>query len=234
MYFKRNICCFTKAQIILWENYMILISPSILGANFASLSDEINRVKNAQMLHIDVMDGHFVPNISVGVPVVKSIHAFCEMFLDVHLMISNPLDYVEAFAEAGADLICFHLEASSDITATIKKIRAVGKKVGISLKPNTEASEVFDYIKLIDMVLVMTVEPGFGGQAFMPEMLTKISQIRAYATEQCCPLDIQVDGGINLQTGKQCVQAGANVLVAGSFLFDSDNPAALVEKLQSL
>ncbi|MFZ2537566.1 MAG: ribulose-phosphate 3-epimerase [Oscillospiraceae bacterium] len=213
---------------------MIIVSPSILGADFSNLGNEISKVKNAQMLHIDVMDGHFVPNISIGIPVVKSINQFCDMFLDVHLMITNPIDYVEDFADAGADLICFHLESSSNVSDTIKKIRACGKKVGISLKPNTSADKIFPYINDIDMALVMTVEPGFGGQSFMFDMMKKITQIRAFANKTNKKLDIQVDGGINLETGRLCVDAGANVLVAGSFLFNNENPFDMVEALKSL
>lgn len=212
----------------------IKISPSILGADFTDLKNEINRVQNAQMLHIDVMDGHFVPNISVGIPVVSSISEFCDMFLDVHLMITDPLKYVEAFSKAGADLICFHLEADSDINKTIKEIKACGKKAGIAIKPQTPASELFSYIKDIDMALVMTVEPGFGGQSFMSEQIKKIIQLREYAATINKPLDIQVDGGINLSTGKECVKAGANVLVAGNFIFNSKSPSETIEELKRL
>lgn len=213
---------------------MIKVSPSILGVNFANLGNEIKKVSNAQMLHIDVMDGHFVPNISIGVPVVKSIDNFCDMFLDVHLMISNPIDYVEDFCNAGADLICFHIESCSNTFDTIKKIKNCGKKVGISIKPQTSASEVLPYIDYIDMALVMTVEPGFGGQSFMSGMMDKIKQIRQYADKVNKTLDIQVDGGVNLETGKICVDAGANVLVSGSYLFNSENPYETVESLKKL
>ena len=213
---------------------MIIVSPSILGADFTNLGNEIRSVSNAQMLHIDVMDGCFVPNISIGLPVIKSINQFCDMYLDVHLMIQNPIAYVEEFANSGADIICFHIECDSNISDTIKAIKACGKKVGISLKPNTPVSQLIPYLKEIDMALVMTVEPGFGGQSFMPDMIGKIQEIRSYATHHHLPLDIQVDGGINLQTGKRCVDAGANVLVAGAFLFQSEDPNDLVEQLKQL
>ncbi len=147
-------------------------------------------------------------------------------------MISNPIDYVKDFADAGADLICFHLESSSNVCDTIKKIRDCGKKVGISLKPNTPAQAIFPYINDIDMALVMTVEPGFGGQSFMSDMMSKITEIRGYANKSGHQLDIQVDGGVNLETGKLCVNAGANILVAGSFLFNSENPYDMVEALK--
>lgn len=213
------------------------MSPSILGADFSQLGNEIKKVTNAQMLHIDVMDGHFVPNLSLGLPIVESISRFCDMFLDVHLMISEPLSYIDDFAKAGADLICFHIEANSGVKATIDKIKSHSIKAGIALKPHTPAAEVFPFIKDIDMVLVMTVEPGFGGQAFMGDMCDKIKQIREYADSADslnAALDIQVDGGINLQTGKACVEHGANVLVAGSFIFNSDNPKEMIEQLKAL
>ncbi len=213
---------------------MNMISPSILSADFANLINDINKVKNAQMLHVDVMDGHFVPNISIGVPVVESIKKATDMFLDVHLMISDPLFYVEAFANAGADLICFHVESDSNIKETIQAIKKYGKKVGVALKPKTPVTILSDIIADVDMVLVMTVEPGFGGQSFMSDMLDKITQVRQMSSHNGTPLDIQVDGGINLETAKLCVDAGANVLVAGSFIFNSDTPTRMVEALKQV
>ncbi len=210
------------------------ISPSILSADFTNLLADINKVQNADMLHVDVMDGHFVPNISIGVPVVESIRKNSDMFLDVHLMITNPLSYVQAFAKAGADLICFHVESDSDVKETISLIRSCGKKVGIALKPKTKAIEIESVIDLVDMVLIMTVEPGFGGQSFMGDMVTKITEIRTMAKSKGLNLDIQVDGGINLETAKLCVDAGANVLVAGSFIFGGNEQAKLVTQLQDL
>lgn len=209
----------------------IKVSPSVLAADFVHLKREIQAVEStAAMLHLDVMDGHFVPNISIGVPVVASVANNTDLFLDVHLMITHPLDYVKAFADAGADLICFHLESDSDVQATIDAIKACGKQVGIALKPATDVSAVLPYLSQIDMVLVMTVEPGFGGQSFMPDMLGKIRAIRATDSN----IDIQVDGGINRDTASLVVDAGANVLVAGSFVFCSENPAGEVAFLNSL
>lgn len=202
---------------------MIKTSPSILAADFVNLKTEIDRVKNADMLHVDVMDGHFVPNISVGIPVVASLSRSTDILLDVHLMITNPLEYIESFANAGAGLICFHIEANSDAIETIRKIKSFGKKAGIAIKPKTPASAISHIIGLVDMILVMTVEPGFGGQQFMPDMLDKITQIRQMVNCKGGNVDIQVDGGINLETGAKCVEHGANVLVAGSFVFCEDN-----------
>lgn len=214
---------------------MIKVSPSILACDFANLKSEINKVENdAQMLHIDVMDGHFVPNISMGIPVLESIRKCTDMFLDVHLMIAKPQDYVKQFIKAGADLICFHIESDCDANEIIKLVHSYGKKVAIAIKPNTKAEEVLPYIKDLDMVLVMTVEPGFGGQSFMENTMPKVKIIREYANEINKNLDIQVDGGINKQTAVIAVENGANVLVAGSFVFNSDNPAKEVNFLKSI
>ncbi len=210
-----------------------LISASILSADFACLGDEINRAVShgCDMIHFDVMDGHFVPNISYGVPVLKSLKKCTDKPYDVHLMISNPIDYVDAFANAGADIITFHVEADSDIAATIEKVKAHGIKVGLTLKPDTPAEEVFPYINDIDMVLVMTVEPGFGGQSFMSDMLDKISAIRAKAVELGKDLDIEVDGGIDGTTAPLVKAAGANVLVSGSYLFKAKDIDSAIASL---
>lgn len=214
---------------------MMKVSPSILAANFADLLSDIKKVEStAAMLHVDVMDGHFVPNISIGVPVVESIRKNTSMFLDVHLMISRPQDYMEAFAKAGADLLCFHYEADCDPAKTIAQIKALGKKAALAIKPGTPAEEVYPYLADLDMLLVMTVEPGFGGQKFMPDMMEKVTAIRAYADRVNPALDIQVDGGINEDTAKVVAAAGANVLVAGSFVFHSEDPAACVASLNQL
>ncbi|MGI5959920.1 MAG: ribulose-phosphate 3-epimerase [Massiliimalia sp.] len=214
---------------------MVKISPSILAADFANLQTEIKKVEScAAMLHIDVMDGHFVPNISVGVPVVASVRKCTNLFLDTHLMISRPQDYIEAFAKAGSDLICFHCEADCSVEETIGLIRSYGMKAAVALKPATPAGEVLPFVKDLDMVLVMTVEPGFGGQAFMPDMMAKVTEIRQYANQVNPGLDIQVDGGINETTAVTACHAGANVLVAGSFVFQSENPADTVFRLSQL
>ncbi len=208
----------------------LIISPSILSADFMNLETEINAVKDCgtKWVHIDVMDGHFVPNISIGVPVVKSIRKKTDMFLDTHLMIENPEKYIEAFAKAGSDLITFHLEAAENPKKVIELIKSFGKKVGISIKPKTEARAVFPYLKDVDLVLVMTVEPGFGGQEFMHDCAMKIPEIRENASDE---LIIQVDGGINNLTGKICKSLGANSLVAGSYIYGSDNYQKAIDSL---
>ena len=208
----------------------LIISPSILSADFMNLESEINAIKNCgvKWVHIDVMDGHFVPNISIGVPVVKSIRKKTDLFLDTHLMIDNPEKYVEAFAKAGSDLITFHLEATENPADVIRLVKSFGKKVGISIKPKTEAKEVFPYLNDVDLVLVMTVEPGFGGQEFMHDCAMKIPEIREKAPED---LIIQVDGGINNLTGKICKSLGANSLVAGSYIYGSEDYQRAIDSL---
>ncbi|MBQ8598763.1 MAG: ribulose-phosphate 3-epimerase [Oscillospiraceae bacterium] len=214
---------------------MIKISPSILSADFSNLGQDVRDMEAAgvEMLHIDVMDGHFVPNISFGAPVFKMIRKDFSRIFDVHLMISEPLRYIDDFVKAGADIITFHVECDSDIQATIDKIKAAGKKVGLVLKPKTPASVLKPYLEQLDMVLVMTVEPGFGGQSFMYDMMPKVKEIREMITASGKDIDLEVDGGVNAETAKICVENGANVLVAGSYLFkQKGNYPAAVESLR--
>lgn len=213
---------------------MFLISPSILASDFANLESEVSAMKQAgaELIHVDVMDGHFVPNISIGLPVVASLRKKTDLVLDVHLMISDPLTYAPQFADAGADLIVFHIESDSQPQAVIDAIKAKGKKVGISLKPNTPAEAVFPYLDQLDMVLVMTVEPGFGGQKFMADMCPKIAAIRKECDRLGISPDIEVDGGIDCTTVGQTVRAGANVFVAGSALFGKPDYTAAVAALR--
>lgn len=199
-----------------------------------NLESEVKRLENSKidMLHFDVMDGVFVPNISYGFPVLSAINRITDMPLDVHLMITDPLKYVKRFAESGADIITFHLESESNVTETIKAIRETEAKAAVAIKPATPAEAVYEYLPLVDMVLVMTVEPGFGGQSFMTETVEKIHLIREKADELGLSTDIQVDGGIDGDTSLIVKKAGANILVSGSYLFKSENMAEAAEKMK--
>lgn len=210
------------------------VSASILSADFGNLEKELKRAEAAgcDLIHFDVMDGHFVPNLSYGVPVLKSIKQYTAVPFDVHLMITDPLKYVDAFADAGADHITFHEEIDGDVHEVIEKIRSRGLTVGISVRPKTPVEAVFPYLRDIDMVLIMTVEPGFGGQGFIPETLDKIAALRAEADRLGIGCDIEVDGGIGYNTSPKVRAAGANVLVSGSYLFKAEDMAAAVQSLR--
>lgn len=213
----------------------ILVSASLLACNLADISGEIARCERAGVdwIHFDVMDGHFVEQITYGAPVLKSLRSVTEKTLDVHLMVENPQSQIKFFADAGADLITIHQESSGDIVGCLREIRSLGKKSALAIKPQTSAEAIFDYIPLCDMILVMTVEPGYGGQGFIYETLPKIKVLRDYANANGFEkLDIQVDGGINEKTGYSAVNAGANVLVAGTGLFKADDMKAVCESLK--
>ncbi|HWS43140.1 MAG TPA: ribulose-phosphate 3-epimerase [Pseudoflavonifractor sp.] len=214
---------------------MIKIAPSILSADFANLQRDIERVPNADWLHVDVMDGAFVPNITIGIPVVQSLRKCTDKFLDVHLMVEKPGRYVDAFSKAGADLLSVHLEADMPpaIHAALDRMDACGVKKGIVLRPITAAEAAIPYLERgVDLILVMTVEPGFGGQAFMADQLLKLAALRRYIDQHCPACHLEVDGGINAQTARLCVEAGADVLVAGSAVFGAADPTAAVETLR--
>jgi ribulose-phosphate 3-epimerase len=210
------------------------IAPSILSANFAELGKEIKDVENggADYIHIDVMDGHFVPNITMGPMVVKAIRPLTELPLDVHLMIENADQYIEAFADAGADYITVHVEAAPHLHRTIQLIKSKGVKAGVVLNPATPADWIKPILQDIDMVLLMTVNPGFGGQSFIPSVVPKIKQIRNWADEVNPSLEIEVDGGINPETAAICAEAGADVFVAGSAIYNQADRGAAIEKLR--
>lgn len=215
---------------------MVKIAPSILSADFSRLGEEINSIRDAEYLHFDVMDGIFVPNISIGIPVLESVRKCTDMILDVHLMITKPVRYVANFIDAGADFVVVHAEADTpdNIAEALKIIKRRGKKAGLSIKPKTPADIVLPYLDSLDLILVMTVEPGFGGQKFMEDQLSKIRYLRQVIDKRGLNCEIEVDGGINRDTAKLCVEAGANVLVAGSFVFNAPNRSEIIKDLRGI
>ncbi len=213
----------------------ILISPSVLSANFFDLKTDIEKLESCgtDMLHVDVMDGIFVPNISFGIPIAEALKKNSSLILDVHLMIDRPHRYIKEFAKY-ADILGFHYEAGSDVAETLKEIRALGCKSCLTIKPCTAVEEIFEFLPLCDMVLVMSVEPGFGGQNFMPSALPKLEALKAEIDRLGLNIDLEVDGGINGETAPLAIKAGANVLVAGSYVFSADDIAARINEIKSL
>ena len=213
---------------------MIKISPSILSADFANLQRDIERIATADYVHVDVMDGLFVPNITIGIPVVKSIRPTTTLPLDVHLMIDRPVRYVSDFCDAGADIVTVHVEADSEegTHEALRRIHAKGKKAGIVLKPKTPASAVLPFINEVEMILIMTVEPGFGGQKFMADMMPKVAQVRRYIDTMNPQCELEVDGGVDPKTAPLCIQSGANVLVAGSAVYKAEDIPARIAQLR--
>ena len=217
---------------------MMKVAPSILSADFVNLERDIRHIADcgADYVHIDVMDGLFVPNITIGIPVVAAIRRITDLPLDVHLMIDRPLRYVEQFCDAGADILTIHAEADTveHNQEALRKIREKGVRAAVSIKPATPASAIDPYMDLMDMILVMTVEPGFGGQSFMADMMPKVRALRKIIDVRCPGVELEVDGGVNLETAKICIDAGANVMVAGSALFKAEDTAAFIRGIQSM
>ena len=214
----------------------MLIAPSLLSCDFSQMGQEIKRMElaKADFMHLDVMDGHFVPNITFGAPVIKTVRSYTDVPFDVHLMISEPLKYIDDFADAGADIITFHVESDSDIKETIEKIKSRGVKPGLVIKPNTPSSAVFPYLSDLYMVLIMTVEPGFGGQSFMEDMLPKVSEIRSEADKVNPQLLIEVDGGIAENTIAKASKAGVDICVAGTAVFKAEDSAQAIANLKRI
>ena len=203
----------------------IQISPSILSADFSQLGNEIKRLEEggADMIHVDVMDGHFVPNLTIGPPIIKALRQYTTLPFDVHLMISPVHKYIQDYADAGADIITIHPEATENLKNSIHHIRSLNKKVGVSLNPETKINLITDLLNEIDLVLIMSVNPGFGGQKFMPEVLDKIKELKKIQKDKNIDFDIEIDGGINFENSKIAIEAGANILVSGTTIFKSNN-----------
>ena len=203
----------------------IQISPSILSADFSQLGNEIKRLEEggADMIHVDVMDGHFVPNLTIGPPVIKALKKHCSIKFDVHLMISPVHKYIEAYSDAGADIITIHPEATDKLEESILKIKSLNKKVGVSLNPESKIDLIIDYLEKIDLVLIMSVNPGFGGQKFMPEVLDKVKRLKEFQSKNKLDFDIEIDGGINFDNYQLAIEAGANILVSGTTIFKSND-----------
>lgn len=213
----------------------MMIAPSLLSCDFASMGTEVERVDKAgaDLIHLDVMDGHFVPNLTIGPAIIKAVRPFTKLPFDVHLMISDPLSYIDAFADAGADIITFHIEADSDTDKTIEKIKSRNVLPGVVIKPGTPAEAVFPYLDKVYMVLVMTVEPGFGGQSFMEDMMPKVSAIKSEIKKRGLEVLVEVDGGITVQTAPIASKAGADVSVSGTGVFKAADPAQAIKEMKN-